>query len=582
MRSTCFSANAVPPVTPNSILSSFGTLVLAHPGFDERAKLAALEAKYENPLELLQEVIDQKLLLKDDACRIWSDYLGIAYVDVLASGITIGAIRLIPEEIARKARAIGLYVIDGVLTVAMATPEDTKLVRRLEQITGGPVSPVFCLPCEIEDALSIIYATERSIIDSIAALKHNALFSDPNLAMERIVELAGTESLVQVLNEIIHFALRERATDIHIEPQEIHSRIRFRIDGTLRDILTFPKNLHRAVVSRLKILSDLNISECRLPQDGRFSAPMGTTKMNFRLSIIPIIYGEKAVVRVLSAATKTSMVTLDGMLMSLRVLQPFRRLIRNPNGIIFVTGPTGSGKTTTLYAAIDEINTPRINITTIEDPVEIPVEGVMQSQINSAVSLSFATMLRALLRQDPDVIMVGEIRDTETAKIATEAALTGHLVFATLHTNTAPQAIVRLMEIGVEPYMVSPSILGVLSQRLAARICDKCKEAYYPPRNVLLKYFSEEGLTSVPFYRGRGCPHCRQTGFHGRVAFHEIVVVTEEIRQLISDRKSVQEITRAAVKVGYRPLRYDGLNKVLLGLTTIEEVEENCSFESAV
>jgi len=562
--------------------SNFSDLVLAHPGFDSRAKLETLAAKHADQLELLQEVIDQKLLLKEDACRIWGDYIGIAYVDVLASGITVEAVKLIPREIAQKARAIGLYLIDGVLTVAMATPEDAKLVRRLEQIAGNPISPVFCLPCEIDDAMSIIYATEQSIIDSIAALKQNEMFAEPDLAMERIAELAKTDSLVQVLNEIIHFAQRERATDIHIEPQEINSRIRFRVDGTLRDILTFPKNMHRAVVSRLKILSDLNISESRIPQDGRFSVPMGTTKMNFRLSVIPLIYGEKAVVRVLSSATRHSMVTLDRMLMSQRILHPFRRLIKSPNGIIFVTGPTGSGKTTTLYAAIDEINTPRINISTIEDPVEIPVPGVMQSQINAPIDLSFATMLRALLRQDPDVIMVGEIRDTETAKIATEAALTGHLVFATLHTNTAPQAIVRLMEIGVEPYMVAPSILGVLSQRLAARICEKCKEAYYPPREVLLKYFLEDGLSEVPFYRARGCPHCRHTGFRGRVAFHELVVVTEEIRQLISDRRSVQEITRAAVKVGYRPLRYDGLNKVLLGLTTIEEIEENCAFESAV
>ncbi|MDP1581378.1 MAG: ATPase, T2SS/T4P/T4SS family, partial [Candidatus Didemnitutus sp.] len=218
---------------------------------------------------------------------------------------------------------------------------------------------------------------------------------------------------------------------------------------------------------------------------------------------------------------------------------------------------------------------------TIEDPVEIPVPGVMQSQVNPAIELKFATMLRAYLRQDPDVILVGEIRDTETAKIATEAALTGHLVFATLHTNTAPQAIVRLIEIGVEPYMVAPSITAVLSQRLAARICDKCKESYYPPREILLKYFLDEGLTAVPFYRGRGCPHCRNTGFFGRVAFHELIVITEGIRQMISERKSVQEITRAALKGGYRPLRYDGLNKVLLGLTTIEEIEESCSFEIA-
>jgi type IV pilus assembly protein PilB len=556
-------------------------LVAQHPGFDSRSKLDVLASRHEKPLELLQAIIDERLLLKEDACRLWGDYLGIAYVDVLASGITLESARYIPMEIARKVQAIGLYVIDGVLTVAMASPEDTKLVQRLGQIAQIPLSPVFCLACEIEDAISIIYATERSISDSLSELQRNALFSEPDLVADKIAELANTETLAHVLNEIIHFALRERATDIHIEPMEINSRIRFRVDGTLREILTFPKNLHRAIVSRLKILSDLNISESRFPQDGRFSVPMGTSKANFRLSIAPTMFGEKAVVRVLSAANKRSMVTLDGMLMSQRIVQPFRRLIRSPNGIIFVTGPTGSGKTTTLYAAIDEINSPKINISTIEDPVEIPVPGVMQSQINPQINLKFATMLRAYLRQDPDVILIGEIRDTETAKIATEAALTGHLVFATLHTNTATQAIVRLIEIGVEPYMVAPSIIAVLSQRLAARICDQCKEAYYPPREVLLKYFTEEGLTEVPFFRGRGCPHCRNTGYRGRVAFHEIVVITEEIRQLISERKSVQEITRAAFKGGYRPLRYDGLNKVLLGLTTIEEIEENCSFELA-
>jgi len=557
----------------------FVELVLRHPGFDSRAKLESLASKHENPLDLLQAIIDQKLLLKEDACRLWSDHLGIAYVDVLASGITPNMAKHIPVEVARKVRAIGLYVIDGVLTVAMTTPEDSLVVKRLEQIAEIPLSPVFCLPCEIDDAISIIYATERSITETMTELGQNALFTEPEAATDRISELVNAESLVQLLNEIIHYALRERATDIHIEPMEIQSRIRFRIDGTLREILTFPKSLHRAIVSRLKILSDLNIAETRLPQDGRFSIPMGTSKANSRLSIVPVMYGEKAVVRILASANKRTMVTLDSMLMSQRILQPFRRLIKNPNGIIFVTGPTGSGKTTTLYAAIDEINSPKINITTIEDPVEIPVHGVMQSQVNPQINLKFSTILRAFLRQDPDVILIGEIRDTETAKIATEAALTGHLVFATLHTNTAPQAIVRLIEIGVEPYMVAPSIIGVLSQRLAARICDQCKEAYSPPRDVLLRYFAEEGLTEVQFFRGRGCPHCRNTGYRGRIAFHELIVITDEIRQMISERKSAQEITRAAFRSGYRPLRYDGLNKVLLGLTTIDEIEENCSFD---
>ncbi|MSU51831.1 MAG: type II/IV secretion system protein [Opitutaceae bacterium] len=547
--------------------SEFVELLLRRPGFDSGVKLEVLAAKHQAPLDLLQVVIDQKLLLKEDVCRLWGDHLGIAYVDVLASGITEEAIKQIPIEIARKVRAIGLYVIDGVLTVAMATPEDANLVRRVEQIAKIPLSPVFCLPCEIDDAISVLYSTERSITESLAELEQSALFSDPELSVDRLSELAQTETLVHVLDEIIYFALRERATDIHIEPQEIHSRIRFRIDGTLREILNFPRKLHGAVVSRLKILSNLNISETRFPQDGRFFIPMGTNRANFRLSVIPTIHGEKTVVRVLTSATRRMMITLDSMLMSQRILQPFRRLIQSPSGIIFATGPTGSGKTTTLYAAIDEINSTKINIATIEDPVEIPMPGVIQSQINPKIDLKFSSMLRAFLRQDPDVILIGEIRDTETAKIAT------------LHTNTAPQAIVRLMEIGVEPYMVAPSVIGVLSQGLAARICDKCKEAYYPPREVLLKYFKDDGLTDVPFFRGHGCPHCRNTGYRGRVAFHELVLITEEIRQMISESRSVQEISRAAAKVGYRPLRYDGLKKVLLGLTTIEQIEENCSFE---
>ncbi len=560
----------------------FIALLRSRPGFDFGPKLDSLAEKHAAPLDLLQALIDQKIILKEDACHLWGDFLGIAYVDVLASGITLESAKHIPMEIARKVQAIGLYVIDGVLTVAMASPEDTKLVQRLGQIAQIPLSPVFCLPCEIDGAISVLYSTERSITDSMAELERDAFFTDQDLAVDRISELAERKTLALVLDEILYFALRERATDIHIEPEEVLSRIRFRIDGTLREIITFPRVLQRAVVSRLKILSELNLAEARFPQDGRFSIPMGTIRANFRLSIIPTIKGEKAVIRVLTSAAKRMSATLDTMLMSQRILQPFRQLIKSPSGIIFVTGPTGSGKTTTLYTAIDEINSPKLNIATIEDPVEIPMPGVVQSQTNAGIDLKFSSMLRALLRQDPDVILVGEIRDTETAKISTEAALTGHLVFATLHTNTAPQAIVRLMEIGVEPYMVAPSVIGVLSQRLAARICNRCKEAYYPPREVLLKYFTEEGLTEVPFFRGRGCPHCRGTGFRGRVAFHELVLITEEIRQMISDGKSVQEIAKAAAKVGYRPLRYDGLNKVLIGLTTIEEIEENSSFDWAV
>ena len=531
--------------------------------------------------ELLQGIIDARLLSKDEACKQWANGLGFAYVDPFASIVTEEAVEKIPHEIAQKTHALGLYIIEGILTVAMAAPEDEPLLRRLSQIAQMPVSPVFASAREIDDAISIHYSNDRDIGQSLSALEREDLFNRADYTREQLTALAETTSLVQVLDAIIYFAIRERATDIHIEAQELQSRIRFRIDGMLREMLTFSRKLHRALISRLKVLCSINITESRFPQDGRFSLSVGAGTTHFRVSIIPSAFGEKAVVRILAATGRRTMLNLDKMLMSQTVLLPFRRLIQNPNGIVFVTGPTGSGKSTTLYAALNEINKPDINISTIEDPIEIQLPGLTQSQVNAHIDLKFSTILRALLRQDPDVILIGEVRDIETAKIATAAALPGPLVFATLHTNTAAQAIVRLMEMGVEPYMVAPSIIGVLAQRLAARICEHCKEAYYPSPEALRRFFLDDGLAEVPFYRGRGCTKCRGTGYKGRIAFHELVLISEQIRSMISEGRSAQEITRAATKIGYRPLRYDGLKKVLLGLTTIEEIEQNTSFEWA-
>lgn len=566
-------------LNPNS--QHFLDRVRERPNFDYGHELTRLVERFGPTAELVQAVIDEKIAPKDDACRYWADSMNVAYVNPFASVITEEAVDKIPVEIAKKVKAIGLYVLNGVMTVAIATPADADLLKRLGQIAQIPVSPVFALPQEITDAIAIHYCTEKGLEENLSLLERSSIFDQPDLAGERLAALAENNGLVKILDEIIYYAMRERATDIHIEAQEIQSRIRYRIDGNLREILTYSRKLHRALVSRVKILCSLNISEARFPQDGRFSMPIGSQSANFRVSTIPSAYGEKVVIRILAMSGKTTMLTLDKMMMSQTILQPFKRLIQNPNGIIFVTGPTGSGKTTTLYSALNEINNGSINISTIEDPIEIQLPGINQSQVNAHIDLKFSTLLRALMRQDPDAILVGEIRDLETAKIATEAALTGHIVFATLHTNSAPQAITRLIEIGVEPYMVAPSVIGVLAQRLAARICESCKEAYYPSREVLAKFFEEEGLSDVPFYRGRGCTKCRFTGYKGRVAFHELVLITEEIRTFISEGRSVQDISRAAAKVGYKPLRYDGLKKVLLGLTTIEEIEQNTSFEWA-
>lgn len=552
------------------------------PNYDDISEeLAPLLAEHGASLAFVEAIVASRLLPKELICRLWADSLGFAYVDPFASLITEDATTALPAEIAKKARVIGLYIIDGVLTAASSDPADPLLLRRISQIVQMPVSPVFALPREIKDAILIQYSSEKNLEESLQELERSGLFNQPELAADRIAALADSAAVVSVLDELIYYAIRERATDIHVEPQESVSRVRFRIDGMLREIITFhSRKLHRIFISRLKIISNLNISESRFPQDGRFSMSIGSSTGNFRLSTIPSQYGEKAVIRILAMSGKKSIINLDRMMMSQTILQPMRRLIRNPNGIFFVTGPTGSGKTTTLYAGLDEINTPDTNISTIEDPVEITLPGVTQSQVNSHIDLKFSTILRALLRQDPDVILVGEIRDLETAKIATEAALTGHIVFATLHTNSAPQAIVRLMEIGVEPYMVAPSVIGVLAQRLAARICENCKEAYQPGLDVLRRHFHDEGLEEdILFYRGRGCSSCRGTGYKGRIAFHELLIVTEEVRSLISRRASVQEIIQAGQKAGYRPLRYDGLKKVLLGLTTIDEIEANTTLE---
>ena len=551
------------------------------PRFDHHKEVAALAERFEG-VELVEAIINGKILPKEDACRYWADSIEVAYVDPFASVIADEAIACVPAEIATKTQAIGLYVLGGVLTAAMADPADAALVRRLSQIAQMPVSPVFALPREINDAIAIHYCTEKGLEESLDELERSNLFDQPDIAADKLVALVENDALVQILDEVIYFAMRERASDIHVEALEQQCRVRFRVDGKLREILTYSRKLHRVLISRIKILCNLNITETRFPQDGRFTMPVGSQTANFRVSTIPSAYGEKAVIRILAMIGKRTMMTLGDMMISQPILQPFRRLMDNPNGIIFVTGPTGSGKTTTLYAGLHEINKPDTNISTIEDPIEIQLPGINQSQVNLPIDLKFATILRSLMRQDPDVILVGEIRDLETAKIATEAALTGHLVLATLHTNTAPQAIVRLMEIGVEPYMVAPAVIGVLAQRLVARICENCKEAYYPTRETLQRYFVDEGLTDeVPFFRGRGCPACRYTGYKGRIAFHELILVTEEVRTLISEGRSVQEISRAAAKVGYKPLRYDALKKVLLGLTTIDEVEANTSFEWA-
>ncbi|WPJ96631.1 GspE/PulE family protein [Coraliomargarita algicola] len=540
----------------------------------------ALLSADENTLDLVEYLIEEELISKEVGCRLWSNRIESAYVDPLSTIISEEAIFSIPVEIARKGNVMPLYEIESALTVAMPDPHNQPLIDRLAAITGKEISPVFCLSSEVHAAIDLHYSTDKSVEELIELLEQSQGAILAKLNPEELEGMGESKSIIGLCDALLYLAIKERASDIHMEPREDSTNIRFRIDGRLQHAFTIAAALHAPLKSRIKILSHLNIAESRFPQDGRFSVPLGTEQVNFRVSVIPTIYGEKLVLRILALTGKKDFRSLDQMLISQSILEPFKQVIRNPNGMIYVTGPTGSGKSSTLYAALHEINTPEINICTIEDPVETQMEGIIQSQINTQIDLNFASLLRSLLRQDPDVILVGETRDLETAKIATEAALTGHLVFSTLHTNNAIQAVVRLVELGIEPYMVAPSLLAVLAQRLSARICEHCKRAYTPDEEVLRKFFYDYKEVESPiFYEGQGCQHCRNSGYRGRIAFHEMALITEEMRGLILAGASDAELAIAAKKVGYRPLRYDGLKKVLLGFTTVEELESHASFD---
>ena len=524
----------------------------------------------------VEDAVLKGLIGKRQAGELWANKLSVAYLDPIQSVITDGALSLIPEEIARKAGVLPLYFLNNVLAFSTSDPQNEELIRRLKFISGHEISPIFGFPSEIKDALEIHYSSEEDVGTFIKRFQeqHKGVLED--LDELELEHLAESQLLANIFDSIMHFGIKEGASDIHLEPMETKCRVRFLIDGRLREILSFNKSIHPAMASRIKILCKLDFAGKRFPQDGRFEMPLGMLKAEFRVSFIPASYGSKIVIRILGSTGRKGAMTLDDMLVSSNVLKPWRRLIRNPNGIVFVTGPTGSGRTTTLYASLQELNSPEVNISTIEDPIEISLDGLTQSQVNHSIDLGFPDLLRSLLRQDPDIILVGEIRDLETAKIATEAALTGHLVFATLHTNNAVQAATRLLEIGIEPYMVAPSITAVLAQRLCARLDDANKEAYQPAEEVLSGIFENlEGAEDLLLYRLTANVAGTPKTYKGRVAIHELVRVTDEIRTLISNGDSAEKLAIAAYKIGYRTLRFDAIKKALLGLTSIEEVERN-------
>lgn len=442
----------------------------------------------------------------------------------------------------------------------------------LKNLLMDDVSPVFCFRDEIDSAIKVNYQSAQNV-DELVTSFDLKVFQSGQLSDTALAKLLDSKPLVDLSDSIILLALKERASDIHIEPKKNEVVVRFRIDGILIDRIFLPVELGLPLVSRYKISADMDITERRKPQDGRLSFALPLKTLDLRVSSLPVMYGEKMVMRILGSLYTTSILNLDKLDFSPEVLRPFKNALKHPQGILFVTGPTGSGKSTTLYAALNFINTRDINIITIEDPVEYDVHSLNQVMVNDRVGRSFESVLRSALRQDPDAILVGEIRDTETARIAAQAALTGHLVLTTLHTNDAIQATTRLLEMGVERFIVAPAIIGVLGQRLVRRLCEYCKIEYLPDPDELRQFFHwKEGTAMPPLYKSTGCEHCGKTGYTGRVGIHEFLRVTPQIREAILRERDNDEIMSIAVQQGFHNMRYDGFKKALRGLTSLEEV----------
>ncbi len=479
-------------------------------------------------------------------------------------------VKIIPEHLARKYKIIPIGRNNGSIVLAMADPLNVFAVDDVRIVTGCEVETAIASESEIDEAIAGYYG-KQSIEKLVEDLREITASDVAEAGPDQFREVVSDAPVVKLVNSLLTQAVINGASDIHVEPREKDLRIRYRIDGALMDINKFNKRVHAPVISRLKIMANLDIAEKRLPQDGRIPMVIDNKYIDFRVSTLPSIFGEKVVLRVLDKSR--GLFRLEELGMLPEILRNFRKLLKHPYGMILVTGPTGSGKTTTLYSVLNEINFPAKNIITLEDPVEYTLEGINQVQLNVKAGLTFASGLRSILRQDPDIIMVGEIRDTETAKIAVRSAMTGHLILSTLHTNTASSTLTRLVDMGIEPFMVSSSVVGISAQRLVRRLCPECKKPYEPSESLLRQlgippHDSEKNF----FFKPVGCPFCNNTGYRGRLAVNEVLFMSPRIRDLVNRNAPADKIESAAVKEGMITLREDGLRKMALGLTSLEEV----------
>jgi type IV pilus assembly protein PilB len=533
------------------------------------------------PEALGDTLVNMGLISERDKVRCLAEQWAVPFVDLETFPVRPEIVRELSQEIARRYKAIPIDKPDGRVLLAMKEPNDIYAIDHIRLILGADVEPMMACEEDLHNAINRYYNTEGSVKDAVSeAMKDIDGFDEIDVAdmparsdeisVEALRELVDEAPIVRLANMAISRAVTEGASDIHVEPQREGLRIRYRVDGILHDAMIFPKRVQAPLLSRIKIMASMDIAEKRAPQDGRISLMMDGRQYDFRVSTLPAVFGEKIVLRVLDKSSIGIGLAKLGLLP--KTMEQFEQLITRTYGIILVTGPTGSGKSTTLYSVLAKLNSGERNIVTIEDPVEYDLPGITQVGVNPKAGLTFASGLRTMLRQDPNIIMVGEIRDAETATIAIEAALTGHLVISTLHTNDAPGAISRLLDMGIEPFLISSSVAGVLAQRLLRVICPRCKAAYTPPPDAIRRLgMNIDTGAKVKFYRGKGCDACKQSGYKGRVGVYELMVMNDEIRELALARASAHRVKEAATQSGMKTLKDDATEKVLLGITTLEE-----------
>ena len=517
-------------------------------------------------------VIKMGFVRSESMAPFLAEHFGLSFVNLKSfyKEIKPEVTKLVPEELARRFGLIPIGLEDNKLTLAMFDPLDVVALDTIRIKTGLKTTQVVGIEKDIVEAIEYCYHQSPRMEEHVADFieLESALFGDFNADSDKLRIEASDPPVVQYVNALIVKAANAQASDIHLQSKQDSADLRFRIDGVLYNIDPPPKAMLLAITTRIKILAGLDIAEHRLPQDGRFKIKLGLSEIDLRTSCFPTIYGESVVIRILDTASH--LLNLEQLGFPPLVLEKFRELVRHSYGLILVTGPTGSGKTTTLYATLNEIKTSAKNMITLEDPVEYRLPFVQQTQINPAIGFDFARGLRSILRQDPDIIMVGEIRDKETAEIAIHAALTGHLVFSTLHTNDAAGAAVRLVNMGVEPFLITSALLGILAQRLVRCICSDCRQEYKVNMATLNKLSMNKDISS--FYRGKGCPKCLNSGYKGRLGIYELLTPDDEIRNLILLRPSTEVIKRQARKNGMTTLQESGIDKVRAGITTAEEV----------